>query len=150
MQNNLNNHSFVYAPRRVFTRATLYRLLLGYINQTVTKLTTLNVGSSCHEFGILSFIGSTTSSVHYITGALATAFGVPSFNGSIPMRQNSSPLRRHKSTSIVATSSPLRRHKSTSTVATSSPLQWHKSTSTVAITSPLRQHKTTSSDAISS
>jgi hypothetical protein len=48
-------------------------------------------GGSGHEFGTLSFGGSTTSSVHYIPGALATALGVLSsegHNGCIPRRQS--------------------------------------------------------------
>jgi hypothetical protein len=34
----LADYSFVYASRRVFTGATLYRLLLGYIYQVTTSL----------------------------------------------------------------------------------------------------------------
>jgi hypothetical protein len=63
---------------------------LGVYRQNCHGLTILNLRGSGYEFGTLSFGGSTTSLVHYIPGALATAFGVPSFrghNGCIPRRQ---------------------------------------------------------------
>jgi hypothetical protein len=68
---------------------------LGICQLNHHELTTLNLGGFGHEFGTLSFGGSTTSSVHYIPGALAMALGVPSFQRSqwlYPKKAISSPL----------------------------------------------------------
>jgi hypothetical protein len=53
---------------------------LGVYRPNCHGLTTLNPRGFGHEFGTLSFGGFTTSSVHYITGALATTFGCTEFS----------------------------------------------------------------------
>jgi hypothetical protein len=93
-----------FPPCGIVSTTTHRCMLLGGVSQEVhpadyswgisTKLTRAYYTESRgfnHEFGILSFRGSTMSSVHYIPGALSTALGVPSFgghNGCIPMRQS--------------------------------------------------------------
>jgi hypothetical protein len=52
---------------------------LGIYQPNRHELTTLNHWCFGHDFGILSLGGSTTSSEHYVTGALATTFGCTDF-----------------------------------------------------------------------
>jgi hypothetical protein len=54
---------------------------LGIYRPNRHELTTLNLKGSSHEFSIPSFEGSTTSSVHYITGLKPRLLGVPSCRG---------------------------------------------------------------------
>jgi hypothetical protein len=96
---------------------------LGIYRPNCHELTTLNRGGSSHEFKILSFGGSTMSSVHYIPEALATALGVLSLrghNGCILSRQSQA---RSGGNRTLGLKSMAQVCKSTP-VAPSSPLRW--------------------------
>jgi hypothetical protein len=72
----------VYGSRRAgFHESYTLLTTLGVYRPNRHELATLNLRGFGHEFGILSFGGSTMNLIHYITGALATTLGVLSFGG---------------------------------------------------------------------